>query len=234
MRYAIQTINGRVEHDFSLTLIEALRYQKWMSDDPTPKNYMLVDYNDVEYLSGKDIVPVGSVEFVTHYLSIFYDKTPTPRNVPSVLFPYAGRQIRNTRDVSTIQPPCYVKSNTHIKSQHNGVYKEELPVDKYQVSSLVEIDSEWRAFVFNQRLVGLQNYLGDFTIFPDVNKIKEIINAFNYRHKAYTIDVWINYTGTYLMEIHDFFSVGFYGFNDLRVIPQMFSQWFFAYVNDWV
>ena len=93
------------------------------------------------------------------------------------------------------------------------------------VSEYIDIDSEWRAFVFNNELVGLHNYSGDFTIFPDVKLIKIMIKDFNY-NGAYTLDIGVNLKGTFIIECHDFFSCGLYGFEDYKLLPKMFiSTW---------
>ena len=100
----------------------------------------------------------------------------------------------------------------------------------YQFSQVILIDSEWRAFVYKGKLVGLQNYCGEFTLFPDVEKIKEMIKAYKSAPIAYTLDVGINANGTFVIEVHDFFSCGLYGFSDSS-LPFMFSQWFHQYIQ---
>ena len=72
--------------------------------------------------------------------------------------------------------PVFVKSADKIKGYTDIIYKnQKLPKGLYLVSELVNIESEWRAFVYNGELIGLQNYLGDFTLFPDVDLIKQMI-----------------------------------------------------------
>ena len=90
---------------------------------------------------------------------------------------------------------------------------------------MIDIDSEWRVFVFNQTLYGIQNYSGDFTMFPDVKLIKEMIKNYN-NNGAYTLDIGINNDGTFIIECHDFFSCGLYGFSDYKMLPLMF-------INTW-
>lgn len=48
---------------------------------------------------------------------------------------------------------------------------------------------------------------------------------------AYTLDVGISDGKTVVIEVHDFFSCGFYGFSDHTIIPFMFSRWFIEYIN---
>jgi hypothetical protein len=84
--------------------------------------------------------------------------------------------------------------------------------------------SEYRTFIFRGRLVGINNYAGDFKIFPDVKKINEYIANFN-KYKSYTMDFAITEKGELkLIEIHQFFSCGLYGFFDYNILLNMFNQ----------
>lgn len=97
----------------------------------------------------------------------------------------------------------------------------------YLVSDIVNIESEWRAFVFNNELVGLQNYLGNFTLFPEVELIKFMMEEYTDCPPAHTLDVGINKVdGMFLIEVHNFYSCGLYGFNDYGILPQMFIRSF--------
>ena len=96
-----------------------------------------------------------------------------------------------------------------------------------QVSQLIDIESEWRVFVFHGEIKHLANYSGNCTIFPSVERIKEMIKCYQSAGApiAYTIDVGITSDEkTVVIECHRFFSCGLYGFNDYSVIPYMFSQ----------
>ena len=76
MKYLIQTINSKVKHDFSFTLLESIEFQNWLrndksfevcfTDEPTMPNY----------------IPIGSVEFVSKYIFDYYGITPKPKNIP--------------------------------------------------------------------------------------------------------------------------------------------------------
>ena len=83
-----------------------------------------------------------------------------------------------------------------------------------------------RCFVYQNKLVGLQNYSGDFTKFPNVDIINKMIDTYKSSPVAYTLDVAIDKNNTVVIEVHDFFSCGLYGFNDHRILPYMFSKWF--------
>lgn len=52
---------------------------------------------------------------------------------------------------------------------------------------------------------------------------------------AYTLDVGIHFVDnnlvTSLIEVHDFFSCGLYGFDDKDKLPFMFYRWFKEYTE---
>ncbi len=224
MKYLIQTINGKVKHDFSFTLLESIEYQNWLrndksfevcfTDEPTMPNY----------------VPIGSVEFVSKYITDYYGLTPKPKNIPIELLGknWTGRNVINGTEKDIVGEK-FVKSNDKIKS-FTEICKTALE-GNYQISDLIDIESEWRAFVFEGKLVGLQNYSGEFDIFPNVDKIKAMINAYKTQPIAFTLDVAISNNDTVIIEVHDFFSCGLYGFSEHKILPFMFSKWFYSFVG---
>ena len=58
-----------------------------------------------------------------------------------------------------------------------------------------------------------------------------MIDAFEDCPIAYTLDVGINDNGTFVIEVHDFFSCGLYGFSNHPILPQMFGRWYTEYIN---
>ena len=220
MIFLIQTYNGRVEHDFSLELIESIKYLNWYHNNKDIK-YVLSNY---VCECGRGYIPIGSVEFVQEYLKIYHDIEIKPINIPEELFPFCERTIINGTEKDIIGEK-FVKSNDKIKSFTE--ITDEAPPGNYQISDLIDIESEWRTFVYKNELVGIQNYSGNFKIFPDVEKIETIIKNYKNAPITYTLDVAILENGkTDIVEIHDFFSCGLYGFSDRKILPFMFSRWF--------
>lgn len=229
MKFLIQTINGELVHDFSFSLIENIKYNNWYYNDNS-LSYVLSDS-----IHTPDCIPIGTVEYVHDYLNHYYNKVPSPLNVPAELLneKYTCREIYNCTDkkVNNLSGIYFVKSNDKIKGFTSVCDRFDVPVGNYQVSSLIDIRSEWRSFVYKGDLIGLQNYSGDFTIFPDVSRIKEMINDYKSKPVAFTLDVAI--TGdneTVIIEVHNFYSCGLYGFNDSK-LSTMFSRWFHEYIK---
>jgi hypothetical protein len=233
IKFLIQTYNKKVTHDFSFTLIESIRYQNWLCS--VTSQMMKCEFTDGK--TKPNCIPIGSNDFVIEYLQKYYNKSPKPKNIPQELLSenWTGRTVFNGTE-KDIQGEMFVKSNDKIK--HFTEICSEAPKGNYQISSLIEIQSEWRAFVYNQELVGLQNYAGAFDIFPNVEKIKAMIKAYKSQPIAFTLDVAIidNFKiadnfNTVVIEVHDFFSCGLYGFANHGKLPYMFSKWFYQYIN---
>jgi len=255
MKFLIQKIGGQIVHDFSFTLLESIRYNNWIRDYQLPhkkeithkfiNSFDVVEPNDIypitpfkQYHYTKKYVPIGSVEFVNEFLAHFYGFILKPTNVPEELFHYAGREIFNGDESSLnkLHGDYFVKSNDYIKgfaeiigcSSSGNQFPEAPPVGNYQISEFVHgIESEWRAFVYEGKLVGLKNYSGDFTRWPTTNIINGMIGNYKSAPIAYTLDVAISDDrGTFVMECHPFVSCGLYGFAEHKILPYMFYKCF--------
>ena len=246
MKFLIQKIDKEIRHDFSFTLLESIRYHNWLENSVEMKS-KFIDYinkYDIKEWRFKDYhnnyIPVGSVEFVLAYMEHFQIPQPKPMNVPNELIPYANRYILNCNHIDLediILHKYFLKSADKIKGTAGIFHKGEveIPAGNYQLSPVIDIESEWRCFIYKGQLVGMQNYSGDFTVFPHVNKINEMIDAFKSAPIAYTLDVGIkkskffDINNTFVIECHDFFSCGLYGFADHKIYPHMLQRWFNEY-----
>ena len=104
------------------------------------------------------------------------------------------------------------------------------PSDSYQITCFnPEISDEWRYFVYDGKVVGMKCYVSDDIMNPKVpdkgwvlDKIKRIDLP------AYTLDVATsnnsNTKTPKIVEVHDFFSCGLYGFDDYNLLPYMFYR----------
>lgn len=224
MKFLIQTLNGRVKYDFAFTLLESIDFLRWFRNDST------IDYEFTDGDTIPDCIPIGNVGFVQNYLKKYYNLSVKPVNIPDELLGsfFTGRKVFNGTE-KDITGRSFVKSNDKIKSFTNIC--TEAPEGNYQISEVIDIDSEWRAFVYEGRLVGLNNYSGRFDLFPDVIKIKQMIAAYTKQPAAFTLDVAISNEETVVIEVHDFFSCGLYGFDDHNVLPYMYSRWFYQFIQ---
>jgi hypothetical protein len=240
--FLVQTYDGEVKHDFCFHLLRAVEYDTWFNGE---KRYEVIKVEDKELTNNNEIalipaVPVGSIEFTFAYLKLKHRNAVfKPINIPSELMKPEFLK-RECRRISVGDDPRFEKQNDgtyrlragclFIKSDDEykgltGVYGPEASMKpgRYLVSEAVKIDSEWRCFVFKDELVGMNNYAGDFTMFPDVKLIRRMIACIN-DPDAYTLDVGINKEGTFVIEVHPFVSCGLYGFAEYKYMPQMFIR----------
>lgn len=224
MKFLIQTIDGQVKHDFSFTLLESIRFQNWIRNDNSIEACFTDD------ITIPDCIPIGDNAFVIKYLNDYYGLTPKPKNIPIELIDkkWTGRNVINGTE-KDITGRMFVKSNDKIKSFTEIC--DSAPEGNYQISDIIDITSEWRSFVYNGKMVGLQHYSGEFDVFPDVNKIRSMINNYKSQPISYTLDVAISNNDTVIIEVHDFFSCGLYGFSEHKILPFMFSRWFYSFVR---
>ena len=229
MKFIIQTINSEIVHDFSRELIEAIKFNNWFYNNDDFQ-YILIETPQVQ----DEYCPCGSVEFMVECLRL-KGINIKPINVPECLFKYAGREIKNgtffdIKEFGFINNFDFIKSNDKIKGIAGFI--DSIPIDNFrknefvQLSKRIEILSEYRCFVFRNELVGIKHYIGDFKIFPDIKIIEEMISVYKDAPIAYTLDVGIKDSReTIVVECHDFFSCGLYGFSEYKLLPLMFYRW---------
>lgn len=231
VKFLIQTVDNKIVHDFCFELIKAIDFQKWKGY--SDMSYILSD----NVVKDKTIVPIGSVDFVTNFVQQFNSGFKfKPKNIPKLLLTdeFCGRDVYNVKvnGIVKLKNDKFVKSNDIIKFSDNGV-KNEISVDgNYQISELVDIVSEYRCFIKNGKLVGVKHYCGDFKQFPNINTIDKMIETYNDAPCAYTLDIGIlSDNRTVMIEVHDFFSCGLYGFSEYNILPFMYTQWWFQNVT---
>lgn len=256
--FLLQTVGNRVRHDFVFEMEHAIDYQNWRGNEMKADYCELENINSITD-NIENIVPIGTVEFVHSFIDEHIKQNGSqeiqPLNVPHELIYYTGRKVCNyiltengryyvlehfEHDCDKKNADVFIKSNDKIKSPLNGWYKmddvldrDKLPDGKYQISTHIDIISEYRCFVYKDELRGIQYYSGDFTRYPNIQTIKDIMKKYYWDFgegkapQAYTLDVAITGEGeTVVMECHEFYSCGLYGFNDYSVLPYMFIRTF--------
>ena len=260
MRFLIQRINGRVCHDFTFELENSIEYQNW-KDPNDPIESIYCELEEIPTLTDvNNCIPVGTIEFVysfiDHHIQPNGSQKIRPLNVPHELMFQGERMIRNYEIKSDllrfsavedwihdcVEPNSrvFIKSNDRIKSDINGIHdindiqsRDIIPDGNYQISSLVNILSEYRVFIYQDMILGIQYYNGDFMVMPDTRSIKNMVDLYVWDYGygnapvAWTLDVAVINTEfgqqTAVIECHEFFSCGLYGFTSPR-LPFMFSR----------
>lgn len=228
MKFLVQTVNKEIVHDFVFHLIEAIKFNNWYHNE---RKYQYCLCEDLLEYDFSEYIPIGSIEFVLEFYKIYHNiDNIKPINIPQELREreYLGRVVGTIEDLQKVyiglNNYVFIKSINRFKGITDIVKLKEVPVNEpILISETIDILSEWRGFVFKGELLDIRNYSGDFRIFPDIQAVEKMIRTYNKPAEAYTVDVAVNNNGdTVLIEIHQFFSCGLYGFNNYKVLPQMF------------
>lgn len=234
MKFLLQTINKRVVHDFIFELERSIEYQRWRGEKIDLIYASIEEVRMSRYrFFNEGFISIGTIEFVEASIP---GPLPPPINIPPYFLntpEITGKAVVQIRpDNKTLiqdEVEYYVKDCRRIKNKINGWYKGKnicnLNLEYIQVRERIDnILSEWRVFVYLGDIRGCQFYSGDPLVFPNSDKIKEIVKKYNRTEDAYTLDIFITPNGTFLMEVHDFYSCGLYGFSDYQKLPYMFSR----------
>jgi hypothetical protein len=238
-------------YGFCYETIKSIEFNNWISQNKNYK-YTLITLEQLSNISTewymnhriKNRVPVGSVEFVHKYMEVCGLPIPAPINIPEELF---GLCVHNPYNVTLNgsalthlpQKEFYIKSNDVVKHSSNGKYgKFTLGFNdsNWQVTDSVKITSEWRCFVFKNKLIDIKCYAGDAFIIPDEPYIDLCIKAYETAPIAYTLDLAVcfsenpfKYDET-VIEVHNMYSCGFYGFEG-KYPALMQAAWWNEYLR---
>lgn len=174
--------------------------------------------------SGRTNMVVGWISELTKYMEENGIVVPDPMNIPTDLYRFTDRnvsvitmgQFRSGHNL-----PIFIKPHSKLKFFDAGVMRKQSSVSFFDhvpddflvmTSDVVDIISEWRAFVIDGEIVGLKNYIGDFTRMIDFGFANNIVSQFRSAPISYSIDFGLTSGGeTILIECNDAWSVGDYG-----------------------
>ena len=185
----------------------------------------------------KNAIPVGSINFVTAWLNIFYGiEKENPIEIPPILrtdeflkrkysivtsdkIPREGNYF--IKDVSMLKEFSYagnveLLNIDELFKQKTNEIDNSLKLDPnhlFQVSEKVDILSEYRVYVIGGEIEAISNYNGSALILPDtalINKANLLYSTQKNYPKSYSMDVMVTDRGTSIIEIHNYTSLGHY------------------------
>lgn len=189
----------------------------------------------------QDSIVVGGIPQVLSALRRLGVDTPELLSIPEVLLPYAKRrvwtstlgQVRSSfmdgQRVFIKPLPADRKLFTGqvISSFRDLIETAALPMD-YPVlcSEPIDFRSEYRVFVMDGEIVGMQHYKGDFRLFPNLAIVDSAVTAFHSAPSAYGIDFGISAEGdTILVEVNDSYALGCYGLSSSLYSALIERRW---------
>lgn len=253
MHFIIQTENDMINDVEEFTLTQILDRQSSMHSYSMVNAEDLIDFiEQTSSINFKEAIPVGDIKFVKEYLNIVHEICDIiPIEVPEELrvnkylkrrYAVLEREEIPKKGDYFLKTAFKLKDFTYVGEISNLFEYENsgdfLKEGLYVLSERVNILSEYRCFVLNDIIKGIQFYSGDCTIMPtpdDVALIKEMVMKYSKnpnRPKAYTLDVGIiKDKGVAVLECHTHSSVGLYGYND-ESLPYHYKFGFEWYLNN--
>lgn len=214
------------------------------------RNHSYVECSLMDKFPEEDFIPFGTIEFVKRYLMQKCGvHNMSPLEVPKILrtdeflgreysilspseFPTCGYYF--VKNASILKQPTYCGNIQKIDESLLCLYDEY----KYVVSEQVQILSEFRVFVWGDRIMGIQFYDGYPLALPnpkEVMKIQDMVDAYKKdatRPKAYAMDVAVKNLkrDLVLIEMCPFTSLGTYGLVG-DFLPEMYADGFQWYLD---
>lgn len=227
MRAFLEKVGGEWLDDFVYMSVQPLRRMGFyvIAFDGDDMESTLTRFN----LNPNEDIIIGSVGATTEFFKACEIDTPKYLGYPEELSRYLGRTIVEIEfKALAVMPrfPYFIKPSQDVKMFTGCLIESEANLQLLRdydnvtddtmifFSEPINFVSEYRCFVHEGELKGIQFYSGDFKIFPDVSVIENMINDYTSANCAYTLDVGITDDGeTCLVEVNDMWAIGSYGFD---------------------
>ena len=189
---------------------------------------------ELDQRSPGDIV-VGGMLIMGHVLHQAAVTLPN-YNYPDELRRYLGRKIWTIqlKDIQHQEFPLFIKP-VEEKAAKGIVAHSCDDLDEYDYlgpcaellcSDVVEFVSEWRCFVYYNKVLGLQFYYGDKETEPDKDTIETAVDEFTSAPAACSLDFGVTADGrTLLIEMNDGIALGCYGLQDELYAMFLLARW---------
>lgn len=241
MKAYIQRIAGQIPDDWLFSAMMGFKNKG--------AEIVFFEEEDIDLIpcTGYEIV-VAYIEPTLEYFRINNIKVGKPLNIPEQLHltQFLHRSITHTTMGELKADPSkvniFVKPADRVKGFSSGVISQHslkpfvfADVDGstgVMCSTPINFLSEYRCFVHNGVLKGVQYYVGDFTLFPDESRIRQMVAQYTGAPRAYTLDVGIVKCSdpalgykTVLVECNDMWSVAHYGLRDHIYSTLLHDRW---------
>lgn len=165
---------------------------------------------------------------------------------PTVLNPYYGRTLTKAtlgtvkwmfhKDghrvfVKPVMPKVF--TGVVLDSLLNLIPLAAVPDDtEVYVCPPMVIESEYRVYVHDQEVVGVKHYHGDWSITPQKEFIKEVVNHYRPSPVSYGIDIAVvhdpqtRFHRDVVLEVNDGCNLGNYGIDSIHYGEMIVSRWF--------
>lgn len=211
------------KYDFVYSFIDVVDFHNWQCGEDMDTAIFLENFSP-EHLK-TNCIPIGSVEFCLEWYRKMGVASVTPLNIPSILDPLVKRKILRTNELTPDGFKYFGKSMTTIKSSNNGWYRHYQGKEPMMFTREVKnICSEWRAFVCDGEITGMKCYTRFPFSLPNIKYCNTVVSKIEKECniRSYTLDLMVLEDGTTdILELHDFFACGLYGFSNPAALRKM-------------
>lgn len=222
-------------------------YNAWYGFDKIGKEIEFFTWENLKTKKldlSKNTLIVGGIPCVYEALEQLGCKKPNNIDYPENLRTYLNRdvktstikEIRSKCKFDRFDPPIFIKPKNehkiftgHVLYDYKDMHKTISfdPSLEIWTSDVVEFITEWRYFIKLNTIVGLANYRGDCSIFPDFKLVNHaVVSFFPDNPSTYVMDFGVLKDGrTTLVEVNEGFSFGCYGLNWLIHIEMLTIRW---------
>lgn len=221
------------QSDIVYSTMDAIKFYNWYYQDPNSKaqtyNYIYCDNSFASVIGNVNLlpcdylafIPIGSLEFCLKWYSdiLKINPIPKPLNVPRELWELDNKINKIT---NAVDGHYFMKDmNNHKSSIGQEIKKGCIERENRFFSEWIyNIVSEYRLFIYRKKIIDMKNYNGDPFVVPDKNFVNKIVDKYN--KKSYTLDIMVDDKGiNYIVEVHNFFACGLYGFSNYEHIIKM-------------
>ena len=221
------------KHKYLLQAEPTIMYdEKFMIKSSLSYSFFYCSHEQLkQFEDKKNIIPVGSVEFVKKYSQLNNIELPENISYPTELRDFFGRNIWSGI-FADVKGQQFCKPKT-TKAFTGGIKKdivEQVNIDEpVWISDPVQFTSEWRVYVLNKTILGYSRYdTGDNEEQVDLEVAKQMVECYNGSPVGYCLDLGIVDGKTILVEANDGWSLGYYRWGDMcpdDYIKLITSRW---------
>ena len=235
MKVVVESINNQIVSDYC--------FKGWLGATNLDHDVKLLSLSGASMIQNQlkkeRPMPIGSVYYMKYFFDLYDIICPKPLNIHKVV-PDVHEDWKEVKGINNIlNYPRFVKPLNEVKKFTGFVAKsikdfELYPeVENWDGELLTckpfefKIQSEWRCFIHEDKIINISCYSGDSLYFPIPNEIEQLIKLYSdYAPVAYTLDFAVSSEGiTKFIEANDMWAIGPYGCKEEDYFTMLKDRW---------
>ena len=93
-------------------------------------------------------------------------------------------------------------------------------------SEKVNFLAEWRIWILDGKIIGINPYRGRWDLYPDPKVLQQAVNAYHFAPRAYALDFGItDKRETLLVEVSDAYALSSFGLDSVLYTKILITRW---------